>query len=107
MASSASGRSSYLPVLNSLSAPASISTILRTQTTDNPDERLISLGLQDAYQLSTSATGAGNSGGPVFDDQGRVIAIFTYGTGTGTGDAAVTYAIPIRYGMQLMPSLGN
>ncbi|MEO0559559.1 MAG: trypsin-like peptidase domain-containing protein [Bacteroidota bacterium] len=85
--------------------PASISAILRSRTTDNPDERLISLGLQDAYQLTTSATGAGNSGGPVFDDQGRVIGIFTYGTNT--GDAAVTYAIPIRYGMQLMPSLGN
>ena len=87
--------------------PASISAILRTQRTDNPDERLISLGLQDAYQLSTSATGSGNSGGPVFDDKGRVIAIFTYGSGLGNGDAAVTYAIPIRYGMQLMPSLGN
>jgi len=85
--------------------PASISAIVRSQTTDNPNERLISLGLQDAYQLSTSATGSGNSGGPVFDDQGRVIAIFTYGINT--GDAAVTHAIPIRYGMQLMPSLGN
>lgn len=84
---------------------AGISQILRSRTTDNPDERLISLGLQDAYQLSTSATGSGNSGGPVFDDRGRVIGIFTYGMNT--GDAAVTYAIPIRYGMQLMPSLGN
>ncbi|MEM1118521.1 MAG: S1C family serine protease, partial [Bacteroidota bacterium] len=74
---------------------------------DNPNEQLISLGLQDAYQLSTSATGAGNSGGPVFDNRGRVIALFTYGTGTNRGDAAVTYAIPIRYGMELMPSLGR
>ena len=85
--------------------PANISQILRSRTTDNPDERLISLGLQDAYQLSTSATGAGNSGGPVFDDQGRVVGIFTYGFNT--GEAAVTYAIPIRYGMQLMPNLGR
>ncbi|MEM1116933.1 MAG: trypsin-like peptidase domain-containing protein, partial [Bacteroidota bacterium] len=60
--------------------PASISAILRSQQTDNPNEQLISLGLQDAYQLSTSATGAGNSGGPVFDNRGRVIALFTYGT---------------------------
>ncbi len=85
--------------------PASISSIIRSRTTDNPDERLISLGLQDAYQLSTSATGSGNSGGPVFDDRGRVIGIFTYGTSQ--ANASVTYAIPIRYGMQLMPSLGS
>lgn len=85
--------------------PASISSIIRSRQTDNPDERLISLGLQDAYQLSTSATGSGNSGGPVFDDRGRVIGIFTYGISE--ANASVTYAIPIRYGMQLMPSLGS
>ena len=100
------GQSSQAVVVPNVTVtPAAISSIIRSQTTDNPNERLISLGLQDAYQLSTSATGAGNSGGPVFDEQGRVIGIFTYGTEA--GGAAVTYAIPIRYGMQLMPSLGR
>ena len=61
---------------------------------------MVSVGFQDVYQLSTSATGSGNSGGPVFDSEGRAIGIFTYGMNT-PGDAAVTYAIPIRYGMEL------
>lgn len=100
------GQSSRAVVVPNVTVtPASVSSIIRSQTTDNPDERLISLGLQDAYQLSTSATGSGNSGGPVFDSQGRVIGIFTYGMEQ--AGAAVTYAIPIRYGMQLMPSLGR
>jgi serine protease Do len=55
----------------------------------------------DVYQLTINSTGHGNSGGPVFDNQGRVIGIFTYGF-TPIGDAAITFAVPIRYGMELM-----
>ena len=54
----------------------------------------------DAYQLTTNATGSGNSGGPVFDDQGRVVGIFF--ASRRAANAAVTYAIPIRYGKELM-----
>jgi S1-C subfamily serine protease len=57
-------------------------------------------GEGDLYQLSTSATGHGNSGGPTFDDHGRVVGIFVQGKAT--AGAAVTYALPIRYGMELM-----
>lgn len=53
----------------------------------------------DYYQLTINSTGAGNSGGPVFDDHGRVVAIFTLGR---TLDVTVSGAIPIRYGMELM-----
>ena len=55
----------------------------------------------DTYQLTVNSTGAGNSGGPVFDDHGRVIGLFTYGGGI-PGDATITFAIPIKYGMELM-----
>ncbi len=50
----------------------------------------------DAYQLTVNSTGAGNSGGPVFDGQGRVIGIFT------SGMPQISFAVPIRYGLDLM-----
>ena len=53
----------------------------------------------DTYQLTVNSTGAGNSGGPVFDEQGRVIGLFTYSI---TADARITFAVPIRYGIELM-----
>ena len=85
--------------------PANISTIHRTRQGSNPNEAVISAsGFPDAYQLSTSETGGGNSGGPVFDEEGRVIGIFTYSAQT---DARVTYAIPIKYGMDLMRATGT
>ncbi|MFL6253864.1 MAG: trypsin-like peptidase domain-containing protein [Pyrinomonadaceae bacterium] len=54
----------------------------------------------DSYQLQINTTGSGNSGGPVFDDHGRVIAIFF--AGLSDGRTAVTFAVPIRYGRELM-----
>ena len=59
----------------------------------------------DAYQLTVNSTGAGNSGGPVFDDRGRVTAIFF--AGARRADAAVTFAVPIRYGKELMSVSGG
>jgi pSer/pThr/pTyr-binding forkhead associated (FHA) protein len=56
-------------------------------------------GMGDSYQLSTNETGGGNSGGPVFDDKGRVIGIYTYGR---TTDVTLGFCIPIRFGMELM-----
>jgi serine protease Do len=55
----------------------------------------------DVYQLTINSTGHGNSGGPMFDDMGRVTGIFTLGWSDNAG-ANVTGAIPIRYGMELM-----
>ena len=55
----------------------------------------------DAYQLTINATGGGNSGGPVFDDHGRVIAIFFAGQRDQRG-TAITFAVPIRFGKELM-----
>ena len=59
--------------------------------------------LGDYYQLTVSATGAGNSGGPVFDQDGKVIGIFS-ASKTSTEGARVTFAIPIKYGFDLMSS---
>lgn len=54
----------------------------------------------DVYQLSVLATGAGNSGGPVFDASGKVIGLFTYAKTRGA--ERVTFAVPIRYGRDLL-----
>jgi S1-C subfamily serine protease len=64
----------------------------------NKDPVISSMG--DAYQLTINSTGSGNSGGPVFDDRGRVTGIFF--AGGSSGGASVTFAVPIRYGKELM-----
>jgi serine protease Do len=53
----------------------------------------------DRFQLNINTTGSGNSGGPLFDDQGRVIGIFFAGR---QADVSVSFAVPIKYGMELM-----
>ncbi len=53
----------------------------------------------DVFQLTVNATGGGNSGGPVFDERGRVIGIFTFGLKT---DVQISFAVPIRFGLDLM-----
>ena len=53
----------------------------------------------DVYQLTINSTGRGNSGGPVLDGNGRVIGLFTY---SAQADALITFAVPIRYGIELM-----
>lgn len=50
----------------------------------------------EAYQLTVNATGAGNSGGPVFDRRARVIGIFT--ASRNFGGTMVTFAIPVKFG---------
>lgn len=61
---------------------------------DKVDDYLSSFG--DYYQLTINSTGPGNSGGPTFDDQGKVIGIYS------AGSAKVSYSIPIKYAIELM-----
>ncbi len=57
----------------------------------------------DTYQISADA-GGGNSGGPVFDASGRVIAIYF---ASRQRDVRVNFAVPIRYGLDLMSVAPN
>jgi serine protease Do len=50
----------------------------------------------DTYQLTVNSTGGGNSGGPMFDAFGNVIGIYF------AGSQQISFAIPIRYGMELL-----
>ncbi len=56
----------------------------------------------DIMQLTINSTGAGNSGGPVFNSSGKVIGLFTYSISSGS--ARSTAAVPIRYGTELFKS---
>lgn len=77
-----------------------IGQILRNGANNNLEQSTYS-EIGDYYQLQINTTGAGNSGGPVLDQQGHVIGLFTLGSAS-VGGATVSYAVPIRYGMELM-----
>ena len=74
-----------------------IGNIIRSNE-DEKNKRISTIG--DVIQLATGSTGAGNSGGPVFDSNGRVIGIFF----AGQQADAITYAVPIRYGKEFLAS---
>ncbi|MEO6655430.1 MAG: serine protease, partial [Pyrinomonadaceae bacterium] len=73
-----------------------IGNIIRDSDEKDQNKRVSMMG--DVIQLSTGSTGPGNSGGPVFDSQGRVIGIFFAGDQAN----AITYAVPIRYGKEFL-----
>lgn len=61
------------------------------------------VGLEgNIMQLTINSTGAGNSGGPVFNSSGKVIGLFT--SGYQSGGANSTGAVPIEYGAELFKS---
>ena len=53
----------------------------------------------DTYQLTINSTGAGNSGGPMFDNYGRVVGVYFAGRQM---DAYISFAVPIRYALELL-----
>ena len=55
----------------------------------------------EAYQLTVNATGPGNSGGPVFDSNGKVIGMFAFEK-RGSGGEVVFFAIPIKSGWEVL-----
>ncbi len=54
----------------------------------------------DYYQLTINSTGGGNSGGPMFDEKGRVVGI--YSAGKWEPGTSISFAVPIKYVMELM-----
>ena len=73
-----------------------IGRILRGQDTSASKDTAVVSMAGDAYQLTINSTGPGNSGGPVFDDQGHVIGVYW------AGNQTISFAVPIRYAKELM-----
>jgi S1-C subfamily serine protease len=71
----------------------------KTPQAGNEEESAMYSEFGDAYQLTINATGGGNSGGPLFNDQGRAIGIYFASRNL---DARISFAVPIRYAMELM-----
>ncbi|WP_394753069.1 trypsin-like peptidase domain-containing protein [Crenothrix sp.] len=57
--------------------------------------------MRQTYQLTLNAVGMGNNGGPVFNDKGRIIGIFTTKKVDNAG-ALMPFAIPIKYAQDLL-----
>lgn len=76
-----------------------IGKILRAADAEVRDGFMTFAPSGDTYQLTINSTGGGNSGGPMFDATGAVIGIYFAGK---SGDAQISFAIPIRYAMELL-----
>jgi S1-C subfamily serine protease len=84
-----------------------IAKIIRSHeiTTDGRDPTYALYG--DRYQTTILATGGGNSGGPLFDDQGKVVGIFFASKMRPGSGERVTFAVPIKFGMELLSVAPN
>jgi S1-C subfamily serine protease len=69
-----------------------------TEKNSKIDDYMSTFG--DYYQLTINSTGGGNSGGPMFDDKGRVVGVFS--AGKWEPGAAISFAVPVKYVMELM-----
>lgn len=74
----------------------SVGNVVRNSKENDPEKRFSEAG--DVIRYQSGLTFGGNSGGPVFDMQGRVIGLHYAGDSKRTG-----WAVPIRYGMELFP----
>lgn len=81
--------------------PGNIGKVLNSSANITSDSISVYVSeMGDAYQLTVNATGSGNSGGPVFNDKGRVIGIFT--SMIQQKGTTITFAVPIAHGLDIM-----
>lgn len=58
--------------------------------------------LGDYIEMNINHSGPGNSGGPVFDVDGKVVGLFTSDVANRSGVGSIALAVPIRYGIALL-----
>lgn len=79
-----------------------LGNIGRVLRSDEGSKDNVTSDFGDAYQV-TANPGAGNSGGPVFDDRGGVIGIYYAGrTMGGAVGGQISFAVPIKFAKELM-----
>jgi S1-C subfamily serine protease len=91
-------RSHVSPIADPTLTTGPISKVLPSGNAVRGVDGYISTG--EVYQLGINTTGAGNSGGPVFDSKGRVVAVFY--AGRSYGGASATFAVPVKFGKELI-----
>jgi serine protease Do len=87
----------YVSIPTPTVTPGNIGRVIQGSS----DRNLTYSTFGDSYQLTINATGAGNSGGPLFDDEGNVIGIYFAGRTDARG-TQISFAVPIKYGMEMM-----
>ena len=58
--------------------------------------------LGDYIEMNINHSGPGNSGGPIFDAQGKVVALFTADLSNRNASGSIALGVPIRYGLELL-----
>ncbi|MEQ1559060.1 MAG: FHA domain-containing protein [Methyloglobulus sp.] len=95
------GESAVHTVPQATVTTGNIGKILNDTKPDSDHISDVYSSMGNVYQLTVNATGSGNSGGPVFNDKGHVIGLFTYSKSDQNG-TQITFAVPIKYGRELM-----
>lgn len=93
--------SSYKVIPNPTLADGRISKVINSSSDASLSKTNdIYSGQGETYQMTIN-TGAGNSGGPVFNEDGEVIAILN-STRADYSATKFTYAVPVKYALKLM-----
>lgn len=78
-----------------------VSKLVPRITNSNIDAFVVSK-LGDYIEMNINHSGPGNSGGPIFDAQGKVVALFTADLSNRNTSGSIALGVPISYGLELL-----
>ena len=90
-----------------IAQPSVINGIISKKIGQNSDlVKVFSMG-DDTFHLYVSESGKGSSGGPVFDQKGKVIGIYTCGFRIPGYGSSLSFVVPIKYVHELLSVYEN